>query len=157
MFKGFFSRLKKADEHIQFIFITGVSKFHKVSIFSDLNQLNDISISQKYAGLCGLTEDELKEYFEDEISALAKAQKLTHSQCMEKLKLTYDGYRFHPDGEGVYNPYSLLKAFFEKDFGSYWFETGTPTFLVKKLKSTNFDMWKFTDRTLYASEYRRQS
>ncbi len=152
VFKGFFSRLKKADEHIQFIFITGVSKFHKVSIFSDLNQLNDISISQKYAGLCGLTEDELKEYFEDEISALAKAQKLTHSQCMEKLKLTYDGYRFHPDGEGVYNPYSLLKAFFEKDFGSYWFETGTPTFLVKKLKSTNFDMWKFTDRTLYASE-----
>lgn len=152
VFKGFFSRLKKADAYIQFIFITGVSKFHKVSIFSDLNQLNDISLSEKYAELCGLTEKDIEEYFKEEIVAFAERRKMTVQECRDVLRKQYDGYHFHPDGTGIYNPYSLLKAFYEKDFGSYWFETGTPTFLVKKLKDTVFDVRKFTDRTLYASE-----
>ena len=152
VFKGFFSTLKSFDEYIQFVFITGVTKFHKVSIFSDLNQLTDISLMNKYAGLCGITDEELRLYFEEEIADLAKAQKLNTEDCYKQLKRTYDGYRFHPDGVSVYNPYSLLNAFFAGEFGSYWFETGTPTFLVKQLREMDFDIRKFTDQTLYASE-----
>ncbi len=150
--KGFFSTLKSFDDYIQFIFITGVSKFHKVSIFSDLNQLKDISLTRKYAGLCGITESELKRYFTQEIADLAAEQGLTLKDCLAKLKQTYDGYRFHPNGASVYNPYSLLNAFSDGEFGSYWFETGTPTFLIKKLREIGFDVRKFTDRTIYASE-----
>lgn len=152
VFKGFFSTLKSFDEYIQFVFITGVTKFHKVSIFSDLNQLTDISLMNKYAGLCGITDEELRLYFEEEIADLAKSQKLNTEDCYKQLKQTYDGYRFHPDGVSVYNPYSLLNAFFAGEFGSYWFETGTPTFLVKQLREMDFDIRKFTDQTLYASE-----
>lgn len=152
VFKGFFSTLKSFDQYIQFIFITGVSKFHKVSIFSDLNQLTDISISKRFAGICGITETELKSIFTEEVDRLAAEQDVSSTECMEKLKETYDGYRFHPNGETVYNPYSLLNAFFAEEFGSYWFETGTPTFLVKQLRESDFDLRKMSDRTLYASE-----
>ncbi len=150
--KGFFSTLKSFDNYIQFIFITGVTKFHKVSIFSDLNQLTDISLDSSYAGICGITEEELRQNFCDRIAALAEAQEMTVEECLAKLKKTYDGYRFHPSSQGVYNPFSLLTAFFRKEFGSYWFETGTPTFLVRKLKAERFDVRRFTDRTIYAKE-----
>ena len=152
VFKGFFSRLKKADEYIQFVFITGVSKFHKVSIFSDLNQLRDISMSEDYAAMCGITEEEIDQYFTDEISSFAKRRRMTVKECREALRKQYDGYQFHPEGEGVYNPYSLLGALLDKDYGSYWFETGTPTFLVKKLREIQFDVRSFTDHTIYANE-----
>ena len=152
VFKGFFSTLKSFDNYIQFTFITGVSKFHKVSIFSDLNQLNDISLNERYAECCGITEKELLHVFSHEVEELAKRRRMTVQECIQKLKAQHDGYLFHPDADGVYNPYSLLKAFYEKDFGSYWFETGTPTFLIKELKESAFDLWKLTDRTLYASE-----
>ncbi|MBR1797931.1 MAG: AAA family ATPase [Clostridiales bacterium] len=152
VFKGFFGVLKSFDEYIQFVFITGVSKFHKVSIFSDLNQLIDISLTKKYSGLCGITGDELKKYYEEEISHLADEHGLTINECVERLKKTYDGYRFHPNGVDVYNPYSLLNSFANKEFGSYWFETGTPTFLVEQIKKNHFDIRSFTDRTLYVGE-----
>lgn len=151
VFKGFFSNLKSCDEHLRFVFITGVTKFHKVSIFSDLNQLSDISLNKEYAALCGITEEELRNSFVPEIKILAEQQQMDEASCLEMLKRQYDGYYFHPDAEGVYNPYSLLKAFFAKEFGSYWFETGTPTFLVKQLKSMDFELRRFTDRTLYAN------
>jgi len=152
VFKGFFSRLKKADEYIQFIFITGVSKFHKVSIFSDLNQLRDISMTEDYAALCGITEKEIDDYFTDEIAAFAERRKLTVQECRTALRKQYDGYHFHPEGEAVYNPYSLLTSLQDKDLGSYWFETGTPTFLIEKLRNNRFDVHSFTDQTIYASE-----
>lgn len=152
VFKGFFSTLKSFDEYLQFVFITGVSKFHKVSIFSDLNQLRDISMVENYAALCGITEAEIDTYFSEEIADFAERRKMSVQECREALKRQYDGYHFHPEGESVYNPFSLLGALMEKDFGYYWFETGTPTFLVKKLKDSVFDIRKFTDRTLYASE-----
>ncbi len=152
VFKGFFSTLKSFDEYIRFIFITGVSKFHKVSIFSDLNQLRDISMTEDYAALCGITEKEIERYFSGEIAVFAERRNMTVQMCREALRKQYDGYHFHPEGEAVYNPYSLLCALQDKDFGSYWFETGTPTFLVKKLRDTVFDLRKFSDRTLYASE-----
>ncbi len=152
VFKGFFSTLKSYDEYIQFIFITGVSKFHKVSIFSDLNQLTDISLSKKYAGICGITDKELTAYFENELADLAAVQGFTQGDCLIQLKKAYDGYRFHPLGEGVYNPYSLLNAFFNEEIGSYWFETGTPEFLIKLLKERSFDIRRFTNRTIFANE-----
>ena len=152
VFKGFFSTLKSFDEYIQFVFITGVTKFHKVSIFSDLNQLNDISLDEDYACLCGITDTEIRQCFDEEIEAICKRRNLQRSECLEELKRQYDGYHFHPDSEGVYNPYSLLKCFFSKDFGAYWFETGTPIFLVKRLREIRFDVRKFTNHTIYASE-----
>ncbi|MBR2823452.1 MAG: ATP-binding protein [Clostridia bacterium] len=152
VFKGFFSTLKSFDEYIQFIFITGVSKFHKVSIFSDLNQLRDISMAEEYAALCGITEKEIDQYFPDEIAAFAKRRKMTVQDCRDALKTQYDGYHFHPEGEAVYNPYSLLTALMDKDFGSYWFETGTPTFLIQRLRKNLFDVRKLTDQTIYSSE-----
>ncbi|MBR1812708.1 MAG: ATP-binding protein [Lachnospiraceae bacterium] len=152
VFKGFFSVCKSFDSYIHFIFVTGVSKFHKVSIFSDLNQLNDISMNEFFSGICGITQKELEEYFTDEVEALANRRSMTRKECLRELKEQYDGYRFHPSGVGVYNPYSLLKAFYEKDFGSYWFETGTPSFLTKRLRNENFDIRSFSNQTLYASE-----
>jgi len=152
VFKGFFSTLKSYDEYIQFIFITGVSKFHKVSIFSDLNQLTDISLSKKYAGICGITEEELRRDFHGYVGELAEELAMPYDACLEQLNRMYDGYRFHPNAEGVYNPYSLLSAFFVGEFGSYWFETGTPVFLIRKLRASRFDVRRFTDRTIYASE-----
>ncbi|MBR2527463.1 MAG: ATP-binding protein [Blautia sp.] len=150
--KGFFSTLKSFDEYIQFIFITGVSKFHKVSIFSDLNQLRDISMSEAYACLCGITEKETDDFFAEEVSAFAKRRRMTISECRASLRKHYDGYRFHPDGEPVFNPYSLLGALLEKEFGDYWFETGTPAFLVKKIRESQFDLRSFSDQSIFANE-----
>ena len=152
VFKGFFSNLKSCDEYIQFVFITGVTKFHKVSIFSDLNQLNDISLNKDFAGICGVTEEELQTYFAPEIQSLADEEGISYDDCCKKLKSTYDGYRFYPNGVNVYNPFSLLKAFFEKRFGAYWFETGSPSFLVKALRSNAVEVRQLSDRTLCASE-----
>ncbi|MDO5133341.1 MAG: AAA family ATPase [Eubacteriales bacterium] len=152
VFKGFFSSLKGYDEYIQFVFITGVTKFEKVSIFSDLNQLNDISLMEDFSGCCGITEKELLVNFMPEIEELAGRQGISVDECLRMLRNKYDGYRFHYTGESVYNPFSLLKSFYDKDFGSYWFETGTPTFLVKKLRSSGLDVRKLADRTLYVNE-----
>ena len=150
--KGFFSVLKNRDDDIQAIFITGVTKFHKVSIFSDLNQLRDISLNKYYSGMCGITEEELREYFAYEINALAEEQNISNEECLEMLKKQYDGYRFHQNGINVYNPYSLINAFSDKEFGSYWFETGTPTFLVERLRNDHFDVRKFSNQTIFSTE-----
>ncbi|MBR1470625.1 MAG: ATP-binding protein [Lachnospiraceae bacterium] len=152
VFKGFFSTLKSEDACIQFIFITGVTKFSKVSIFSDLNQLRDISMSMDYSEICGITEQEMRDVFMPEIEAMADEQELTVRECLGKLKMEYDGYRFHQKGMGVYNPYSLLNALADREFDAYWFETGTPSFLVARLKEMHFDSRKFTDGTLYATK-----
>jgi len=152
VFKGFFSTLKSEDANIRFIFITGVTKFSKVSIFSDLNQLEDISFDDDYSGLCGITEEEIQDYFRPEISRMALERSMSNDECLEKLRRTYDGYRFSANGIGVYNPFSLLTALKKRRFGSFWYETGTPTFLVRKLKEINFDVRQFSDRTLQSTE-----
>ena len=152
VFKGFFSTSKSFDDYLRFVFITGVSKFHKISIFSDLNQLRDISLTKAYATLCGITDTELEEYFSHSLEGLSKEQNLKPDACKAELKRTYDGYHFHPLAPGVYNPYSLLTAFTEGEFGSYWFETGTPSFLVKQVKRELFDVRRFTNQTIYVSE-----
>ena len=150
VFKGFFSTLKSYDAYLQFVFITGVTKFSKVSIFSDLNHLRDISLSREYAQICGITETELLEYFMPEIEDMASEQGVGRDECLKALKKMYDGYHFHQKTEGVYNSFSLLNALKEKEYGMYWFSTGTPTFLIEKLKESGFDPKRITDGRLYA-------
>lgn len=152
VFKGFFSNLKSCDAYICFVFITGVTKFHKVSIFSDLNQLSDISLNKEYTGLCGITEDELRTCFSEEIDTMALEQEISYDECLAELKKMYDGYRFSEKGQAVYNPFSLLSAFYAKAFRSFWFETGTPTFLVNMMRKKSFDVRKFSDNSIYADE-----
>ena len=132
--RSFYSPLKDCDKYIRFLFITGITKVSHVNIFSGLNQLNDISLDSAYSSICGIAESELEEYFEPEIAALAEAQEMTSGETTEKLALMYDGYHFSYPGEGVYNPFCLLKCFKERRFASYWFESGTPSFLVKTLQ-----------------------
>ncbi len=152
LFKGFFGNLKSCDEHLQFVFITGVTKFSKVSIFSDLNQLRDISMSSKYSSICGITQAELENTFEPEIKEMAEMQKLSYDDCLSKLKKMYDGYHFYENQEGLYNPFSLINALSDGQFRTYWFSTGTPTFLLKKLKDTDFDAKNFSTDELCATQ-----
>ncbi len=133
--RSFYSPLKDCDKYIRFLFITGITKVSHVNIFSGLNQLNDISLNYDFSSICGISETEFEEYFEPEIKNLALRRKLSYQQAKEKLAAMYDGYHFSQDSEGVYNPFCLLKCFMEKSFGSYWFESGTPSFLVKTLQN----------------------
>jgi len=146
--KGFYGVLKGADAHLKFIFLTGVTKFSKVSIFSDLNQLVDISLNENFAGICGISETELLQNFQPEIQALAERRKMSYDEAFAKLKKLYDGYHFAKVSEDIYNPFSLLNTFGNLDFAYYWFATGTPTFLVKALKNQNFDIRKFNNNIL---------
>ncbi|MGP1431822.1 MAG: ATP-binding protein [Treponema sp.] len=136
--KGFYGVIKSSDEYLRFAFLTGVTKFSKVSIFSDLNNLRDISLEEDYAGICGITETELKTCFQPEIQVLGDRQGLSYDKTLARLKQRYDGYLFHPDKEGVYNPFSLLNVFVKRELGSYWFSSGTPTFLVDYLKTAYY-------------------
>ena len=138
MLKAFYSVIKTCDEYIRFAFLTGVTKFSKISIFSDLNNLRDISMEKQYAGICGITQAELEANFQPEIQALASEQDLTYQQTVTTLKQWYDGYCFSPAGDNMYNPFSVLNAFVKERFGSYWFSTGTPTFLVNYLKEAHY-------------------
>ena len=138
MLKAFYSVIKTCDEYIRFAFLTGVTKFSKISIFSDLNNLNDISLLPKYAGICGISQSELEATFAPEIEALAQANELTLDETLKRLKQNYDGYCFAQRSENMYNPFSLLRVFDGQLFQSYWFSTGTPTFLVNYLKEAHY-------------------
>lgn len=136
--KVFYSVLKTQDKYIRFGFFTGVTKFGKISIFSDLNYLTDLSLDWRYATICGITEKEMLGNFQEGIQAIADRYHISYDDACARLKKRYDGYHFVENSEGVYNPFSLLSTLSKKQFGSYWFETGTPTFLVKLLKRDNF-------------------
>ena len=140
MLKAFYSVMKTCDQYIRFAFLTGVTKFSKISIFSDLNNLEDISLQNDYAGICGITEQELEDIFTPEIEALSHKEGFTKRETLRALKQWYDGYLFAKEGVSVYNPFSILRALKSKDFGSYWFATGTPTFLVNYLKETYYNV-----------------
>ena len=145
LYKAFFAVLKDYDAYTRFVFFTGVTKFSKVSIFSDLNQLSDITLSNRYGAICGITQEELEANFVVEIKELSEAYNFSNEECIKELKRMYDGYHFCPSCPDIYNPFSLLHAFGEKDFGSYWFESGTPTFLINKLNEVHFDIRNFDD------------
>ena len=138
--KPFYGVLKSMDGYIKFALLTGVTKFGKVSVFSDLNNLMDLSRDLRYFDICGISEEELLRDFSDDIHELASANGQTFEQACDRLKEDYDGYHFCPDSPGMYNPFSILNTFAKKTYGSYWFETGTPTYLVELLKKSNYDL-----------------
>lgn len=136
--KAFYSVLKTQDRYIKFAFLTGVTKFGKVSVFSDLNNLTDISMDHRYVNICGTTEEELKSYFKEGISELASANGDSESETIDKLRLRYGGYHFEKNSEGIYNPFSVLNTLAKHRYKDYWFETGTPTFLIELLKEHGY-------------------
>lgn len=140
MLKAFYSVLKTQDKYIKFAFITGVTKFGKVSVFSDLNNLTDISMDPRYVAICGITEDELTTNLRPGIEQLAEAYGDTIENTIEQLRMRYDGYHFKQNSVGLYNPYSVLNTLAKAEYADYWFKTGTPTFLVDLLKLHNFKL-----------------
>ena len=139
--KGFYSVLKDRNTQERFLFVTGVSKFSHVSLFSDLNNLTDITMDARYATMLGYTQEEFETNFHEQIAAAEKKQQLGHAEFLAEIKNWYDGFRFHANSDSVYNPVSLAK-FFESggEFSNYWFETGTPTFLLKMIRQYHFDL-----------------
>jgi len=148
LLKGFYGVLKAMDYALRFVFLTGVTKFSKVSVFSDLNHLDDISLNKQFAEVCGISETELLQNFQPEIQALADENSLTYEQAFAELKQRYDGYHFAKESADIYNPFSVLNTFKKLDFAYYWFATGTPTFLAKALRNQNYDIRKFEDNVL---------
>lgn len=137
---AFYSVMKNQGKFIRFALLTGVTKFSKVTIFSGLNNLRDISMLDSFAGVCGVTESELHSYFNESVVNLAEENDLSVDECYAKLKQRYDGYHFSKNAEGVYNPFSLLNAFEDKEFSNYWFRSGTPTFLTEVIRNADFDL-----------------
>ena len=152
IYRGFFSVLKAADKYIKFAFITGVTKFAKTSIFSGTNQPNDITDNEKFSAICGITHEELVENFTPEIEKLAQNKHLTFDGCIAELKRWYDCYLFHENGEKVFNPVSLLRAFDGLDFQNYWYETGNPTILMKRIHSGYYDFRRFVNDVSYPKD-----
>lgn len=140
----FLGAMKSMDGCIQFAFITGVTKFGKVSRCSDLGFLNDISMDARYYNICGFTQEEIHEYFQDGAVELAEDNGQSEDECLSTLKEMYYGYHFCEDVPGVYNPFCFLKVLLTKNFGSYWFETGTPTYLVKLLQLHDYNLEKMS-------------
>ena len=138
--KAFYGVMKSMDRSIRFALLTGVTKFGKVSVFSDLNNLKDISMDDRYAQICGLTEQEIHHYLDDELHQLADKCGMTYEKACSELKAYYDGYHFVENSVGMYNPFSILNTFDSMKFGNYWFETGTPTYLVELLKRSDFPL-----------------
>ena len=143
--QGFYSVIKTQDDKIRFGFLTGVSRIGHMSIFSGLNNLNDISMDGRYYAICGVSENELcSSLLSEGVSEMAEENKITVDECYARLKSMYDGYHFHDDSPGIYNPYSLLLALSKKKFGEYWYDTATPSFLVSYLMRENINLNELT-------------
>ncbi len=138
--KAFYGVIKSSDAHLKFALLTGVTKFGQVSVFSDLNQLKDLSLHPDYATCCGITETELLDNFRTDLDAVASRHEMDFDSLQEKVRLQYNGYRFCENATTVYNPFSTLNFLDQKEFRDYWFATGTPTFLVDLLKQSDTDL-----------------
>jgi hypothetical protein len=138
--QDFFSPVKDLDRYLEFVFITGITKFSQVSIFSALNNLANISMEPAFSSICGITERELRLNFQPEVHLLAEKLLCTDEAALAQLKLMYDGYHFSKDSEDIYNPFSLLRALQSGELEPYWFETGTPTFLLNQMKRFRTDI-----------------
>lgn len=137
--RNFYSPIKSLDPYLRFVFLTGINKFAQLSIFSELNNLKNISMMPQYSAICGISQTELENDMEPEVQALADEQGITIADALDQLKANYDGYHFCGKSEDIYNPYSLLNALSDKNFGSYWFDTGTPTYLIERLRKNPID------------------
>ena len=143
--RDFFSPLKQQEGNIRFVFITGISKFSQLSIFSELNNLKILTLKDEYSSCCGITKSELTQYFREGIEEMAEHNGLTYEETLQQLKQHYDGYHFSINSEDIFNPYSIINALDDKEFNSYWFTSGTPTFLVELLQQKNLDMLNLDD------------
>lgn len=141
--KPFYTVLKDLDSHIRFAMITGITRFSKLTIFSGLNILNDISLDDEFSGLCGITFPQLKEYFQQGIESLRNSTGLTYEECLQELKDYYDGYRFSVNSPDIYNPFSILNALFKSKLDNYWFASGIPSFIVGRMKHRDIDLEKY--------------
>jgi len=151
--QSFYSPIKKLDPYLRFVFITGITKFSQLSIFSQLNNLNNISMLPQYAAICGITREELVDNFQEGIEALGEENDMTPEQVLAQLERTYDGYHFARKGPGVYNPFSLLSSMTNKDFNNYWFSTGTPTFLVNMMRKFHTDLTEIDGSTAMQEDF----
>ena len=151
--KGFYSVFKSADEHLQFVFLTGVTKFSQVSVFSGFNQPFDISMHSKYETLCGISQEELDVIFHEPITDMSKTYGCSYEEMRSMLKSQYDGYHFSKRMTDVYNPFSLLNSFATLDISDYWFKSGTPTYLIRLLSHTNENMNEITGKYYSAEEF----
>ena len=142
--QGFYSVMKSQDGKIRFGFLTGITKMGKLSIFSGLNNLKDISMDHRYVDICGISEEDLHIYFDESVQDMADANGLSKEECYAKLKDRYDGYHFSRNSADIYNPFSLLNALDQQEFKDYWYETGTPTFVVKALRNGKFNLEDLT-------------
>lgn len=140
MLKNFYTVIKAMDAHIRFVFITGISKFSKVGVFSALNHLTDLTMNPAFATALGITEEELRDNFREHISALAQRDGMTETALLQKMQQWYDGFCFVEHCQNVYNPFSTLQLFFHQRFANYWFETGTPTFLIHLIRERGYDL-----------------
>ena len=138
--QGFYSVMKAKDAYIKFGFLTGVTKIGKLSVFSGLNNLKDISMDARYTDICGISEKDLKKYFGESVKELAESNDISVKACYAKLAQMYDGYHFRQNSVGIYNPFSVLNTFDTGDFDNYWFETATPSFLVRFLQRGNYKL-----------------
>ncbi|MBQ8958944.1 MAG: ATP-binding protein [Bacteroidales bacterium] len=151
--KSFYGNLKSCDEHIRFAMLTGVTKFSHISIFSDLNNLQDISLDARYADICGLTADEIAQTFDGYLEAFAQKEGSDKATIMRQMKQMYDGYHFSENmTKDMYNPFSVLNALSEQKFRNFWFSSGTPTFLVKLLQNGDYRLQDFTQGDIIASD-----
>ena len=150
--QGFYGVIKSMGEQTKFCLLTGVSKNGKLSVFSTLNNLTDISLNADYTDICGISENELRYNFDASVCELASVHSLTKDECYAKLKRMYDGYHFCEGSDGMYNPFSILNTFYAKQFREYWFETGTPTLLVNVMKQTSFDVTTLSDRVVVTTD-----
>ena len=153
LMRTLYAPLKDCDPYLRFVFITGISKFSQLSIFSEINNLKVISMMPEYATLCGFTQQEIEDNFPDGINRLAEKEGLTVGQTLDKLRQTYDGYHFAADSPGVYNPYSIINALSDRTFDNYWFSTGTPSFLVEMLRKFHTDISRIDGSTAEAPEF----
>ncbi|WP_294457412.1 ATP-binding protein [uncultured Bacteroides sp.] len=151
--KGFYSVFKVADSHLQFVLLTGVTKFSQVSVFSGFNQPDDISMDGRYETLCGITQDELRTYFSEPVRDMASVYHCTEEEMMQRLKGQYDGYHFSDNMTDVYNPFSLLNAFNKKSIRDYWFSSGTPTYLIRLLAHFRENMNELTGKYYRTEEF----
>ena len=151
--KAFYSVFKGADEHLQFVFLTGVTKFSQVSVFSGFNQPFDISMHRKYETLCGISQEELEATFREPMEAMSKDYRCTYEEMKAMLKAQYDGYHFSDAMTDVYNPFSLLNAFATNRISDYWFKSGTPTYLIRLLTHTDENMNEITGKYYSAEEF----
>ncbi len=153
MMRNFYSPLKNLDPYLRFVFLTGITKFSQLSIFSELNNIQNISMNKAYASICGITEKEMLTQMKPGIESLAQEKNITYDEAVEHLKQTYDGYHFTWPSLDIYNPYSLLNALDEKEIGSYWFGSGTPTYLIEMLAKYNVTPETIGEQYAKASQF----